>query len=315
MKNCICCDVDNTLANLKHRLHFVTGDRPDWKSFFAEMDKDTPIEDVVHLTKCLWEAGECIVIVSARPEDYRDVTEDWLVKNGILYDRLYMRESGDYRKDSVVKTEILAQMNEDGYYPHLWIDDRKQVIDVIREQGVTVADIVGDSRETIRGVSPPSLWVMIGPSGSGKSTYISTRVMLGVWQQEWVVSSDKLRGEICGDWTDQTQNEKVFEVLHNLVRERLRIGLNTIVDATNIRNRDRRAIVDLVPNDVQIYYVVVDRPLDEKKKTGEWRNDVVIKGQTLIEKHHQTMKSNLKEILKGDGYTNVIVEDCCVDCD
>jgi len=262
---------------------------------------------VIHLVQCLWDAGECVVIVSARPEDYWDITENWLLKNQIPYDRMYMRGSGDHRKDSIVKTEILEQMNKDGYFPRLWVDDRKQVIDAIREKGITVADIAGESRELIRGVRPPKLWVMVGPSGAGKSHFVDNKIG---WEPNWVVSSDQIRGEICGDRRDQTQNDKVFEVLHRLVKERLRIGLNTVVDATNIRNRDRKAIVALAPSDVQVYYVVVDRPLEEKKRMGDWRNKIITKGRTLVENHHQTMRSNIKDILNGDGFDNVIVEDC-----
>jgi len=52
-----------------------------------------------------------------------------------------MRASGDNRKDSIVKVELLHDIQRDWAWPWLWIDDRDQVVKAIREQGVRVLQV------------------------------------------------------------------------------------------------------------------------------------------------------------------------------
>jgi predicted kinase len=87
-----------------------------------------------------------------------------------------------------------------------------------------------------------------------------------------------------------------------------------VVDATNLRKKDRMSLVSLVPKEAKIRYIVVDRPLEEKLRDGGWRLDVKFPQKdgtvlTLIEKHHQTFKSQERDIMKGDGLPNVEVVD------
>jgi hypothetical protein len=52
-----------------------------------------------------------------------------------------MRASGDNRKDSIVKVELLHDIQRDYDWPWLWVDDRDQVVKAIREQGVRVLQV------------------------------------------------------------------------------------------------------------------------------------------------------------------------------
>ena len=87
---------------------------------------------------------------------------------------------------------------------------------------------------------------------------------------------------------------------------RLKHGLETVIDATNIRRADRLACVNLVPSYVSVEYIVIDRPMAEKRRDGGWRNELSI---DLIGKHQQTFNSNLKYILAGNNVPNVLVRD------
>lgn len=69
----------------------------------------------------------------------------------------------------------------------------------------------------------------------------------------------------------------------------------------------------LAPDGVGVRYVVVDRPLADKRRDGGWRNDVMIGDKNLIEAHHERFKSQLKDILRGDGLPQVSVVDLRVD--
>lgn len=139
----IVSDIDNTLADATHREHFVNGPgKKDWKSFFDKMGEDKSNQWCVSILDLM--SGKFdILLTSARPDDYREVTTTWLFDNHVYYDKLIMRRKGDYRKDDIVK-EILYEFEIKSHYDVLfWIDDRKQVIDKIRSHGIVVLDCAG----------------------------------------------------------------------------------------------------------------------------------------------------------------------------
>lgn len=141
-------DIDGTLADIGHRIHFIR--RPadavtwkkDWKSFHAreQLLKDTPIEPIVRLLLTLREHNK-IVLCSGRNEWTRGTTAQWLSYNGIPYDRLYMRSSGDYRDDAIVKSELLDAILADGFDPWIVFDDRQRVVDMWRSRGLRCCQV------------------------------------------------------------------------------------------------------------------------------------------------------------------------------
>ncbi len=85
-----------------------------------------------------------------------------------------------------------------------------------------------------------SLVVMVGASGSGKSTFA----------RQWfkaaeVVSSDTCREIVSNDENSLDASEDAFDLLHYIVGKRLKRGLLTVVDATNVRPEDRKKLVAL----------------------------------------------------------------------
>lgn len=135
-------DIDGTLANVDHRRHWVASKPRNWAAWNASMPNDIPHDDIVWM----WSAfahmpNNRIILASGRGEDHRSVTEQWLAKHGIFYDALYMRAAKDNRKDSIVKVEFLQQIRYDYGNPWLWFDDRQQVVDAIRAEGVRVCQV------------------------------------------------------------------------------------------------------------------------------------------------------------------------------
>ena len=138
----IVCDIDGTIADASHRVHHVKGDgKKNWKGFFAEMDKDTPREDVWEQVKADAVANDAqIILVSARPEDYREVTEQWLRDNKMTsHSHLLMRRKGDKRPDTDVKGDIYKRYLEQ-YEIVKVFDDRPSVIRMWQEHGLEVED-------------------------------------------------------------------------------------------------------------------------------------------------------------------------------
>ena len=102
-------DVDGTLMDIEHRRHFVSNGQNDWKSFMDphQMSFDTPNQPVVDIALALQDAGHELVVVSARNERHRQVTEMQLRKAGIEFSHLFLREDEDFRADDEFKKDVL----------------------------------------------------------------------------------------------------------------------------------------------------------------------------------------------------------------
>ena len=136
-KKTIIFDVDGTLADIWHRRKFLEQENPDWKSFNEKMGDDTPNTPIVELYKTLWDTGKySIVITSGRSEKDREITEQWLVWNEIPFENLEMRQDNDNRADYIIKEEILKKLIAEGRDILFVVDDRQQVVDMWRRNGI-----------------------------------------------------------------------------------------------------------------------------------------------------------------------------------
>lgn len=135
-------DIDGTLADCTHRQHYVQGEgKKDWSNFFKGMGEDTPRTEIIELLKQKDSEGNRIILVSGRPDDYREVTEKWLEDNGVDYFHLLMRKAGDSKPDTEVKKQILEKYFADRSKIKLVVDDRPSVIRMWRDEGLEVMDV------------------------------------------------------------------------------------------------------------------------------------------------------------------------------
>ncbi len=136
-------DVDGTLMDIEHRRHFVT-QRP--KDFDAFRDpevvmQDTPNKEIFALAKALKDAGNRIIVSTGRNKRQRATTLKQLMMNGLVFDAMYMRGDTDFRPDDELKKEFLIKMKEDGFNPVMAVDDRQQVVDMFRAEGLRVLQV------------------------------------------------------------------------------------------------------------------------------------------------------------------------------
>ncbi len=101
-----------------------------------------------------------------------------------------------------------------------------------------------------------SLVLLVGTSGSGKSTFAAQH--FGRFE---ALSSDFFRGLVSNDEDDQAATPAAFEALKHVAAQRLRAGLLTVVDATNVQAEARRDFVQLArEHDVLPVAIVLDVP-------------------------------------------------------
>lgn len=128
-------DIDGVLADNWPRLtKYIHSDRanPDWDSFYLEIEKDELLEGWAVLVREL-HIDHNIVLLTNRPERYRQATIRWMMKHRIPYDALLMRDGLHYNESKKAHTQELL---EKGFSIMLAIDDDPIHKEVYTELGI-----------------------------------------------------------------------------------------------------------------------------------------------------------------------------------
>lgn len=128
----IICDIDGTLAHMNGRGPY------DYNKIHTD-SVDEKIKGIIDRFK----KDTKIIIVSARDDDCRDVTEKWLRENEVYYDEINFRPAGEKKEDSLVKEDIFNEHIKDKYNVFFVLDDRTRVVDFWRSIGLKCLQ-VGD---------------------------------------------------------------------------------------------------------------------------------------------------------------------------
>ena len=146
MSKLVIVDLDGTIANIDHRLHYIKQDKPDWDSFYAACSQDTPNVGVVEWLRAINEDPNYeIYIVSARRASTLWDTHEWLIFYDVPYQHLHIvRDYKDFRPDDVLKSEFLDSILRDGFEIAFVIDDRPTVCAMWREHGLKVFPVNQD---------------------------------------------------------------------------------------------------------------------------------------------------------------------------
>jgi predicted kinase len=130
LDDAIIVDMDGTLAIIHNRSPFDV----------SKCDEDLPNQPVLE-TVYKWQENVKIIIVSGRTDDGKELTEKWLNKYQVNYSNLYMRKTGDTRKDAIIKEEIYREYIAGKYNIKFILDDRNQVVEMWRSLGLTVFQV------------------------------------------------------------------------------------------------------------------------------------------------------------------------------
>ncbi len=143
------------------------------------------------------------------------------------------------------------------------------------------------------------LVLLVGPSGSGKTTWAQAR-----FDGEAILSSDGFRAMVAGDAADQSATADAFKVLHAVARARLRRGLLTVVDATNLTEGARRSLLRRAkPGQRPAVAVVFDLSLDRCLAQNRTRPDRRVPDD-VVRRHHAQLRQ-LTTRLQVEGYAAI----------
>jgi phosphoglycolate phosphatase-like HAD superfamily hydrolase len=102
----IIVDVDGTIADTDHRLHHLYKTPKDWAGWNGELSQDPPKTSIINIVTAMANSGYYVLLVTGRFNKHREQTIEWMIKNEVPFNMLFMREDGDYRSDHVIKSEI-----------------------------------------------------------------------------------------------------------------------------------------------------------------------------------------------------------------
>tara|TARA_Y100000310_G_scaffold179722_1_gene179690 strand:+ start:1675 stop:2145 length:471 start_codon:yes stop_codon:yes gene_type:complete len=146
--NTVIFDLDGTVADISARRDKakLSEGKTDWDIFYDpnNVDLDVPNEPVVDVLRMYWDNGYNVYLFSGRSNETEAATIAWLDKWEIPFDKLVMRDSSSkkihFMKDSDLKKSWLG-VHVDKEDIEVVYDDRKQVVDMWREEGLTVFQV------------------------------------------------------------------------------------------------------------------------------------------------------------------------------
>jgi len=146
-----------------------------------------------------------------------------------------------------------------------------------------------------------SLVMLVGASGSGKSTFAAKH-----FRPTEVLSSDRCRGMVSDDETDQSATKDAFDVLHFIAARRLAAGRLTVVDATNVQPEWRKPLVALAREYRCVpVAIVLNLPEGICYQRNQGRRDHAIGPQT-VRRQAQQLRRSLGG-LRREGFSQVFV--------
>lgn len=130
-------DIDGTLSDPSEFLHLIQEPPKKWKEWHNNVQNHGVHHDIVSQMRMMWDYRYIIFLVTARSEICRPGTIEWLDKHKINeYHGLIMRDNKDFRPDHEVKLDVLTKLRNDGYDVKFAFEDRDQVVQMYRNNGV-----------------------------------------------------------------------------------------------------------------------------------------------------------------------------------
>ena len=123
----IICDLDGTMCIHNGRGPFE----------YNKCDTDLLNEAVAKIVRSYHNHTHGSIIYMSGREDFcREKSIAWLTKHNLFNGLLYMRPTGDHRKDVVIKKELFDKHVKDQYFIDFCLDDRDGIVKLWRDMGL-----------------------------------------------------------------------------------------------------------------------------------------------------------------------------------
>jgi phosphoglycolate phosphatase-like HAD superfamily hydrolase len=143
MKNLLFVDLDHTLTHAHWRddLMDECARNKTWDDYHNMSAQDEPVLEMVELINTCAFAGWKVVALTTRPEKWRSMTNQWLIKHSIDIHILLMRPHDDYRSNAeskmAVYNEFLVGL-EDKPSNIIIVDDHDGIVKAFKGINITV---------------------------------------------------------------------------------------------------------------------------------------------------------------------------------
>ncbi len=146
MRQSILVDIDHTLSEASWRDGMHDDPLKSRDEYFAAAKDDKPLADTIRLMNTLGRDYNYIIL-TARPEKWRQLTMQWLVAHSVNADEVLMRPEGCFDPTPRMKVDLALERfgGEKGLLEHvaMVLDNREDVIAAFSEVGVTAMQIFG----------------------------------------------------------------------------------------------------------------------------------------------------------------------------
>lgn len=292
-------DMDGTLARFYEKANWMEV----WRNpgFFLSL---RPYESVIEAIKMLRERDDVTVYIlsAAANETIKSEKREWLSKQfpGSAPLSCFFTELGENKAEHIVSffhhitdDDILV----DDYSANLvaWEEAGGKSVKLLNEvnglgwNGIHFAGPAIDYSDNACALyksmcdvfdiplnaKRATLTVMVGLPASGKST--AAKALCSIDPNLHLISTDGIRKELYGTEEEQGDPAKVFNIAHKRVREELRKGNSVVFDATNVSERNRKSVLEQIPEDsnVLVRFWLMDTPLEECLRRNSARERVV----------------------------------------
>ena len=144
-RSTILVDLDHTIFASWPRDGLIGGEGG-WDAYHAASVDDDVIDDVAHLVNSLWKSGWKIIGLTARPEKWRNISMQKLVRHEVAMDELLMRPDEAFHPAPEIKVQ-LAQERFPGetlkQNVAFLLEDRADVCEAFHALGITTLQVKG----------------------------------------------------------------------------------------------------------------------------------------------------------------------------
>lgn len=143
MSEAVIYDLQGTLIDVRSIRHLVERDKPDFDAFHSATVNCPPHQDVVDASRRDHVAGKTVLCMTGMNEKFRGSMVTWLRRHDVPFSLLMMRGNRDFRKDFIVKREMLLEARLRGFSVTHATDDNPQVIDLWKRENIPVTVVPG----------------------------------------------------------------------------------------------------------------------------------------------------------------------------